>query len=61
MNIEDMAEWDDVTIRLFLIGLLVEKKPSNTRYDTIINMADEYFHYIKTGYESAEIIKLEIL
>ena len=41
-----MEDWE---IRMTLIMALVEIKPNNTRFDTILNIADSYYTYIKTG------------
>lgn len=54
---EDFSDWQ---IRMTLIMRLLEIKPANTRYDTIINIADEYFTYIKLGGHPADIIEFKI-
>ena len=58
-----MDDWEymgDVGIRMTLIMRLLEIKPSNTRYDNIINIADQYYTYIKLGGQPAEIINFTL-
>lgn len=59
-----MDEWfglSDWEIRMTLVMKLLEIKPINTRYDTIINIADEYFKYIKLGSNPGDIVELRTI